>query len=164
MDVVGCAGTAIRELAVPRLQRALRLSARRKPLDGTGRVAILLAQRCVPVTSIELSGPMIEQLRTKANQTAIPDCRRHGDLGPWPRRDWILLHDRRRGACVRCVGAARVALSQRPGSAASPGADEREAAAQEVRIVEPGLEPGFLRGVITPEEINGPAMAAMLSR
>jgi SAM-dependent methyltransferase len=39
---------------------------------GTGRVAIPLAQRGVPVTGIELSRPMIEQLRTKAGGTAIP--------------------------------------------------------------------------------------------
>ena len=39
---------------------------------GTGRVAIPLAQRGVPVTGIELSGPMIEQLRTKADESAIP--------------------------------------------------------------------------------------------
>jgi len=39
---------------------------------GTGRVAIPLAQRGVPVTGIELSQPMIEQLRTKADETAIP--------------------------------------------------------------------------------------------
>jgi SAM-dependent methyltransferase len=39
---------------------------------GTGRVAIPLAQRGVPVTGIELSRPMIEQLRVKATETAIP--------------------------------------------------------------------------------------------
>jgi SAM-dependent methyltransferase len=39
---------------------------------GTGRVAVPLAERGVPVTGIELSGPMIEQLRTKADETAIP--------------------------------------------------------------------------------------------
>ena len=39
---------------------------------GTGRVAIPLAQRGVPVTGIELSRPMIEQLRTKAAETDIP--------------------------------------------------------------------------------------------
>jgi len=39
---------------------------------GTGRVAIPLAQRGVPVTGIELSWPMIEQLRTKADESAIP--------------------------------------------------------------------------------------------
>jgi SAM-dependent methyltransferase len=39
---------------------------------GTGRVAIPLAQRGVPVTGIELSRPMIEQLRTKAGEAAIP--------------------------------------------------------------------------------------------
>ena len=40
--------------------------------NGTGRVAIPLAQRGVPVTGIELSRPMIEQLRTKAAETVIP--------------------------------------------------------------------------------------------
>jgi 16S rRNA A1518/A1519 N6-dimethyltransferase RsmA/KsgA/DIM1 with predicted DNA glycosylase/AP lyase activity len=39
---------------------------------GTGRVAIPLAERGVPVTGIELSRPMIEQLRTKAGEAAIP--------------------------------------------------------------------------------------------
>jgi SAM-dependent methyltransferase len=39
---------------------------------GTGRVAVPLAERGVPVTGIELSGPMIEQLRTKADGTTIP--------------------------------------------------------------------------------------------
>jgi SAM-dependent methyltransferase len=39
---------------------------------GTGRVAIPLAQRGVPVTGIELSRPMIEQLRTKADEATIP--------------------------------------------------------------------------------------------
>src|SRR5690242_6067466 len=39
---------------------------------GTGRVAIPLAQRGVPVTGIELSAPMIGQLRAKACETAIP--------------------------------------------------------------------------------------------
>jgi SAM-dependent methyltransferase len=39
---------------------------------GTGRVAVPLAERGVPVTGIELSRPMLEQLRTKADETAIP--------------------------------------------------------------------------------------------
>ncbi len=39
---------------------------------GTGRVAVGLAQRGVAVSGIELSRPMIEQLRTKADETAIP--------------------------------------------------------------------------------------------
>jgi SAM-dependent methyltransferase len=45
---------------------------------GTGRVAVPLAQRGVPVTGIELSRPMIDQLRTKADETAIPVI--HGDM------------------------------------------------------------------------------------
>jgi len=39
---------------------------------GTGRVAIPLAERGVPVTGIELSRPMISRLRQKADEAAIP--------------------------------------------------------------------------------------------
>ena len=39
---------------------------------GTGRVAVPLAERGVPVTGIELSGPMIDRLRTKVDETTIP--------------------------------------------------------------------------------------------
>src|SRR5215467_8345420 len=43
---------------------------------GTGRVAIPLAERGVPVTGVELSDPMMKQLRTKANETALPSIAR----------------------------------------------------------------------------------------
>jgi SAM-dependent methyltransferase len=39
---------------------------------GTGRVAIPLAERGVPVTGIELSQPMIGRLRQKADDATIP--------------------------------------------------------------------------------------------
>jgi SAM-dependent methyltransferase len=39
---------------------------------GTGRVGVPLAARGVPVTGIELSQPMIEQLRAKADEASIP--------------------------------------------------------------------------------------------
>jgi SAM-dependent methyltransferase len=39
---------------------------------GTGRVGIPLAERGVAVTGIELSRPMVDQLRTKADQATIP--------------------------------------------------------------------------------------------
>ena len=39
---------------------------------GTGRVAVPLAERGVPVAGIELSGPMVEQLRTKVDEATIP--------------------------------------------------------------------------------------------
>src|SRR6201995_1757762 len=45
---------------------------------GTGRGGIPLAQRGVPVTGIELSAPMISQLRTKADEDAVPVV--HGDM------------------------------------------------------------------------------------
>ncbi|MFD5747904.1 class I SAM-dependent methyltransferase [Streptomyces sp. NPDC127033] len=39
---------------------------------GTGRVAVPLAGRGVPVTGIELSLPMVGQLRTKADEATVP--------------------------------------------------------------------------------------------
>ena len=39
---------------------------------GTGRVAVPLAARGVPVTGIELSAPMVARLREKADEAAIP--------------------------------------------------------------------------------------------
>lgn len=39
---------------------------------GTGRVAVPLAGRSVSVTGIERSRPMVEQLRTKADESVIP--------------------------------------------------------------------------------------------
>ena len=46
---------------------------------GTGRVAVPLAERGVPVTGIELSGPMIDQLRGKVDEERIPVV-----VGTWP--------------------------------------------------------------------------------
>lgn len=45
---------------------------------GTGRVAIPLRERGVPVAGIEISRPMIAQLRTKASEDFIPVV--HGDM------------------------------------------------------------------------------------
>jgi SAM-dependent methyltransferase len=39
---------------------------------GTGRVAVPLAERGVSVTGIELSHPMLDQLRTKVDEATIP--------------------------------------------------------------------------------------------
>ena len=39
---------------------------------GTGRVAIPLAERGIAVTGIELSRPMVDQLRTKVDAATIP--------------------------------------------------------------------------------------------
>lgn len=63
------------ELLAPTIDRLAELAGDGRALEmaiGTGRVAIPLAERGVPVTGIELSGPMIEQLRTKAGEDAIP--------------------------------------------------------------------------------------------
>jgi len=39
---------------------------------GTGRVAVPLGERGVPVTGIELSRPMVDQLRTRADEATVP--------------------------------------------------------------------------------------------
>lgn len=59
----------------PTVDRLVELAGGGQALEfaiGTGRVAIPLAQRGVPVTGIELSRPMIEQLRTKVEEATIP--------------------------------------------------------------------------------------------
>ncbi|MDA8324237.1 MAG: class I SAM-dependent methyltransferase [Actinomycetota bacterium] len=63
------------EVLGPAVERLAGLAVGGRALEfaiGTGRVAIPLTERGVPVTGIELSGPMIEQLRTKASESAIP--------------------------------------------------------------------------------------------
>jgi SAM-dependent methyltransferase len=63
------------EVLGPTVSRLAELAGDGRALEfaiGTGRVAVPLAERGVPVTGIELSGPMIEQLRSKADETAIP--------------------------------------------------------------------------------------------
>jgi SAM-dependent methyltransferase len=63
------------EVLGPAVDRLAELTGDGRALElaiGTGRIAVPLVQRGVPVTGIELSGPMIEQLRTKADGTAIP--------------------------------------------------------------------------------------------
>lgn len=59
----------------PTVDRLAELAGEGRALEfaiGTGRVAVPLAERGVPVTGIELSPPMIEQLRTKVDEAAIP--------------------------------------------------------------------------------------------
>jgi SAM-dependent methyltransferase len=63
------------EVLGPTVDRLAELAAGGRALEfavGTGRVAVPLAERGVPVTGIELSRPMIERLRTKADETALP--------------------------------------------------------------------------------------------
>ncbi|WP_435972616.1 class I SAM-dependent methyltransferase [Streptomyces sp. Qhu_M48] len=59
----------------PTVDRLARLAGEGAALEfavGTGRVAVPLAERGVSVTGIELSRPMVRQLRTKADETKIP--------------------------------------------------------------------------------------------
>jgi SAM-dependent methyltransferase len=63
------------ENLAPAVERLAELAGEGRALEfaiGTGRVAVPLAQHGVPVTGIELSLPMIEQLRTKVDETAMP--------------------------------------------------------------------------------------------
>jgi SAM-dependent methyltransferase len=63
------------EVLAPTVDRLAALAGTGPALEfaiGTGRVAVPLAQRGVPVTGIELSRPMVDQLRTKADEATIP--------------------------------------------------------------------------------------------
>lgn len=63
------------EVLGPTVDRLVEVAGGGRALEfaiGTGRVAIPLRERGVPVVGIELSAPMVAQLRTKADETAIP--------------------------------------------------------------------------------------------
>jgi len=69
------------EVLGPTVERLAGLAAGGRALEfaiGTGRIAVPLAARGVPVAGIELSGPMIDRLRTKADEATIPVVR--GDM------------------------------------------------------------------------------------
>ncbi|MGC3000784.1 class I SAM-dependent DNA methyltransferase [Streptomyces sp. G35A] len=70
------------EPAVDRLARLAEGGAALEFAIGTGRVAVPLAGRGVPVTGIELSPPMVERLRTKADEKTIPVIM--GDMATTP--------------------------------------------------------------------------------
>jgi SAM-dependent methyltransferase len=63
------------EVLAPTVDRLLELAGEGRALEfaiGTGRVAVPLSERGIPVTGIEVSPAMIAQLRTKANEVTIP--------------------------------------------------------------------------------------------
>ena len=63
------------EVLEPTVDRLAELAGDGRALElaiGTGRVAVPLAERGVPVTGIELSAPMVERLRTKVDEARIP--------------------------------------------------------------------------------------------
>ncbi|CAL9334724.1 Cypemycin N-terminal methyltransferase [Streptomyces sp. enrichment culture] len=63
------------EVLEPAVNRLAQLADGGEALEfaiGTGRVAVPLAEQGVSVTGIELSLPMVEQLRTKADEATIP--------------------------------------------------------------------------------------------
>jgi SAM-dependent methyltransferase len=69
------AGMFAPDVLGPTVERLAALAGDGRALEfaiGTGRVAIPLAAHGIPVTGIELSRPMIEQLRAKADEAAIP--------------------------------------------------------------------------------------------
>ncbi|MHA6628078.1 class I SAM-dependent methyltransferase [Pseudonocardia sichuanensis] len=63
------------EVLEPTVDRLVELAGGGRALEfaiGTGRVAVPLAARGVPVTGIELSRPMIDRLRTKVDEASVP--------------------------------------------------------------------------------------------
>lgn len=63
------------EILEPTVSRLAELAAGGPALEfaiGTGRVAVPLVERGIPVTGIELSRPMIDQLRTKMDESSLP--------------------------------------------------------------------------------------------
>jgi SAM-dependent methyltransferase len=69
------AGMFAPEVLEPTVDRLAALAGGGPALEfaiGTGRVAVPLRERGVPVTGIELSRPMLDQLRTKSDETRIP--------------------------------------------------------------------------------------------
>jgi SAM-dependent methyltransferase len=69
------AGMFAPEVLGPCVDRLAQLAAGGAALEfaiGTGRVAVPLRERGVLVTGIELSRPMVDQLRTKVDETRIP--------------------------------------------------------------------------------------------
>jgi SAM-dependent methyltransferase len=69
------------DVVEPTVDRLVALAGGGRVLElaiGTGRIAVPLAERGVSVAGIELSAPMIEQLRSKADETSIPVV--HGDM------------------------------------------------------------------------------------
>ena len=63
------------EVLGPTVDRLAELAGEGRALElavGTGRVAVPLAERGVPVTGIELSAPMVARLREKADEATIP--------------------------------------------------------------------------------------------
>lgn len=69
------------EVLGPTVERLAELAGTGAALElaiGTGRVAIPLAERGIPVTGIELSRPMVERLREKVPADRIPVV--HGDM------------------------------------------------------------------------------------
>jgi SAM-dependent methyltransferase len=69
------------EVVGPAVDRLAELAGDGRALEfaiGTGRVAVPLAERGTRVAGIELSRPMIDQLRTKVDEGTIPVV--HGDM------------------------------------------------------------------------------------
>lgn len=63
------------EVLGPTVDRLAELAGKGSALElaiGTGRVAVPLRERGIPVTGIEISSAMVAQLRIKADETSIP--------------------------------------------------------------------------------------------
>src|SRR4051794_16410200 len=59
----------------PTIDRLAKLAGEGRALEfaiGTGRVAVPLSERGIPIAGIEISPPMVARLRTKADEATIP--------------------------------------------------------------------------------------------
>lgn len=76
-----CAGMFSPDILAPTVDRLAKLAGHGHALEfaiGTGRVAVPLRERGIPVVGIEASPAMIAQLRTKVDEATIPVV--HGDM------------------------------------------------------------------------------------
>ena len=79
------------KLLKPTVERLAELAGEGRALEfaiGTGRIAIPLSERGISVTGIEMSTAMIDQLRTKADESDIPVV--VGDMLSYPPTDYVI--------------------------------------------------------------------------
>ena len=131
------------EVLGPTVDRLVALADGGRALElaiGTGRVAVPLAERGVPVTGIELSPHMVEQLRTKVDEDAIPVVL--GDMATAPPRassassTWSSTPS---PTCSRRRSRSRASATP-PGTSSPAAAFVIELWVPELRKLPPGVE------------------------
>ena len=118
-----------------------------------GRPPGRLDQPSLPFVPEAGRNPRQTVARQRENGPQPEHLKRRDDREVWVHRGQQAEQARQPGGLafdgdgpIRNAVLPAVALSGRLSRAASPGADEREAAAEEVFFVQPGFEPGSLRG------------------